>query len=76
MRAEQSRVLDGYCPFSQYTLDVEIHFEMCRTPGNPEYTLHLLVAVSPPPHPEVPMREPRHCFSVGRPRVTRTPTRV
>jgi hypothetical protein len=36
MRADQSRVLEGWCPCSRLARDVEIHLEMCTTtPGNP-----------------------------------------
>jgi hypothetical protein len=40
MRAEQSRELEVWCPCRRRARDVEIHLEMCTTPGNPDYTRH------------------------------------
>jgi hypothetical protein len=52
------------------------------TYGSPDSSDSVSALGSPPPsggggpHPEAHMREPRRCFRVGRPRVTRTPSRV
>ncbi len=69
MRADQSRALEGWCPCSQLARDVEIHLEICTTPGNPALmpkricpSLAAVSALACPRHSHTQSRPKDHPF--------------